>query len=149
MELVYKPGSPDEKRWDVPDDYDLAEIQDLETYSGLTMRQFWDAFDSGRMGLLRPLLYIYLRRTNPNLLYHEVRPKLSEIGIEQSREELEELRAKVTADANWPDRAETLTQLDNRLGALPRDETPGKDEPSQTSPRSGNRASRRSGKPTV
>lgn len=149
MYLKYTPKDGEARRWVIDfTDLDLAEVQDIELYSGMTFAKFVRSFEDGRMGHLRILLYVLLKRDNQGLLYRDVRPKFAEIAMEHDRAELEELRDRVMADPDWPDREETLAELDKQLAEMA-DEEPGKDDPVAPSPTLGNRASRRRGKSTA
>ena len=140
MLLVYKPKDGEVQRFPIEfDEMTLAEIEDIENYSGRSFRRFVESFDEGRISQIRPLLFVFLKRANPLLRYRDVNPKLSEVSIDQERGELEALRERVEADPDWPDREETLVQIDAALAELLPDEAPGKgeDSPSPTASTTG------------
>lgn len=150
MKLVYKPKGGEKQSWpaDLEEiDLDLAEIGDLEKTAGMSLMAFRQQMVLGHFGILRPLLYVLLKRTDPSLKYGDFRPKLAEIDYEQERPELEALKARVLADPEFPDRDETLAQVERQLAELPEPEPgPGKgrgsasggtSRPTARSPRSG------------
>lgn len=155
MQIVYSPAGGEEQVFEVEwDDLDLEEMELIERYSGKSYEQMAETFQRGKgfFGLLRPLLYVYLRRQAPEdkpVFYRDVKPKMREVQFRPSLAELLSLRDAVQADPNYPGRAKVLEELaDDIAEAQARGES-GKAEASPTPATSGNRASRRAGKRTA
>ena len=150
MNIVYKPTGGVEKVFEVEfDDLDLEEFELLERYSGKSYEDIAATIQRGRgvFSLLRPLLYIYLRRESPEVHYRDVKPKMREVEFRPSLDELVAFQERVEADPAYPNRQVLLAELvDDIAEARARGES-GKGGGSSTRPTS-NRASRRPGKRT-
>jgi len=75
MELVYRVSDTEEKVFELDiEDLDLEELGLIETYSGKTYEQIMESLGKGRgvFSILRPFLFVYLRRENPDIAYRDV-----------------------------------------------------------------------------
>lgn len=150
MLLVYKPAGAEEQRFEVDfADLDLEEIGLIESHSGQGFRDFTASIGSGGFGGLRALLFVYLRRTNPQVHYRDVKPKLREVDLEMGLAENLELRERVAADSAYPNREEVLALLDEQIAEARAAGEVGKEGPGTPQTYTPNRASRRRGKPTA
>lgn len=114
MELVYKQVDGGQKVFELdPEDLDLEELGLLETYSGKTFEEITQALGRGRglVSIIRPLLFIYLRRDNPDLHYRDVKPKMRQIELRPSLAELLDLEQRVLADPKYPQRERVLAEV--------------------------------------
>lgn len=150
MQVVYAPKGAEEQRFDLdPENYDLEEIELVESVTGRFFPMLMQDVASGAVTGLRAVIWVHLRRADPKVQYADVKPKLSEIRLVQSREELQEFRDSVVGRADFPNREQVLAAIDAELGALLPVE-PGKDDVVTLSPNRSTRraASRRSGTST-
>lgn len=141
MIVVYSPKDGAEQSFVFdPDTWSLAEVEEVEALSGKGVPAMTMGLLSGRVGNLRPVLYVYLKRTNPSLRWKDFNPFVSECTIRSSLAEMQETRDRVLADEDWPDREQVLAQLDEAIAAAAGDE-PGKARP-QRRPRTSGAAGR-------
>lgn len=152
MDIVYKPADGDEKVFEVDiEDLDLEELGLIELYTGKTYEQIAQVFMTGVgvFSILRSLLFIYLRRENPDIAYRDVKPKLREVKMRPGLDDLLELQKRVKADPKYPNRAALLAELEDDIAEARARGASGKDDSSPTPPTSPAAPSRRRGKATV
>ena len=153
MNIVYTPKGGTEQSWDVDfDDLDLEEWELIERHSGKTYEDIMSTVARGRgmFSLLRPLLFVYLRRSAPETVsYRDVKPKMREVQFRPSLDELLALQERVKSDPAYAGRAELLAELDDDIAAAKARGESGKDEASPTPPPSASRALRRAGRSTA
>lgn len=152
MQIVHTPPGGPEQSWDVDfDDLDLEEWELIERHSGKTYEDIMSIVSRGRgtFSLLRPLLFVYLRRSDLAVSYRDVKPKMREVQFRPSLDELLALQERVEADPAYAGRAELLAELADDIAAARARGESGKGEASPTPPPSENRASRRAGRRTA
>lgn len=151
MDIVYRPKDGEEKVWEVDiEDLDLEELGLIERYSGKSYEQIALAFTSGRgvFSILRSLIFVYLRREDPETQYRNVKPKMKEIKIRPGLDDLLELQEKVLADPKYPNREAMLAELEDDIAEAKARGGSGKDDSSPTPEPSPAAPSRRRGKST-
>lgn len=155
MDIVYAPTGAEERVFEVDvEDLDLEEMGLIERYSGKSYEQIASVFATGVgvFSVLRPLLFVYLRREDPEVNFRDVKPKLREIKIRPGLDDLLELQKKVLADPKYPNREQMLKELEDDIAEAKARGGSGKDDASPTprsstaapSPRRGRRTARSS-----
>jgi hypothetical protein len=89
--LTYQPPGGEFQSWDIdPDDFDNLEAESLEIVGGET----WDSYGQwfflmarGNMRAIRALLWMLLKRTNPDLDFNEVRFRTNEVDMQDLEDE--------------------------------------------------------------
>lgn len=134
MEIVYHPKGGEEQVFEIDiDELTLEEFGLVENYSGKSYSQLAQMFASGSMSvsaMIRPFLFIYLRRQNPEVHYRDVNPRIGEVQIRPSLAELLETRDRVLADPKYPSRKQLLKELEDDIAEARARGERGKEEPS-------------------
>ena len=153
MQIVYTPKGGQEQSWDLDlEDLDLEEWGLLEQYTGKSAEDIISSVirrGNIQFNLLRPLLFIYLRRESSDIHYRDVKPKMREVILRPSLDQLLDTKAAAVADPNYPNRDLVLAAIDDRIAEARARSASGKDENSPTPAPSANRASRRAGRRTA
>jgi|SRR5690554_5105803 len=152
MELVYRVSDTEEKVFELDiEDLDLEELGLIETYSGKTYEQIMESLGKGRgvFSILRPFLFVYLRRENPDIAYRDVKPKLRQLRMRPSLDELEAMYERVNSDKDYPNREQLLAELRDDIAEARARGASGKDDATQTRESSSTAPSRRRGSGTV
>lgn len=135
MELVYRPADGPEQVFELdPEDLDLEELGLLEQHTGKTFEQIAQALGrrQGFVGILRAMLFIYLRRGNPDIQYRDVKPKLRQLEVRPSLAELLDLEQKILADPKYPQRDRALAEVRDDIAEAKARGASGKDQPGLT-----------------
>lgn len=117
MYLVYKPeGQAEPTRWRYnPRKLMSVEREDLERRTGKNFTDFTSAVLQGNSLCRRALLYTFLRRDHPKTRFDDVDFAWDELTLEYSRQELIDMREKVSESTHGAERAAALEALDKDI----------------------------------
>lgn len=127
------------------EDMELDEVVEIEALTGKPISELAESLSRGSALMLKPMLYVYMKRSDPSLRYADFKVRMGEFGPVADRADLLSLRADVVANpAGHP--TGLLEALDAQLAETPDpDVEPGKGAAAEVgdSPVPSNRAERR------
>jgi hypothetical protein len=129
MYLVYQPEGQDEptKFKYNPRKLMSAEREMVEKKSGKNFSQFTSDVLAGNARDRRVLLFMYLKRTNPQLRFEDVDFAWDELTLQHSKGELQEMKDKISeAYADDKDLPNMLAELDRQIESAYEDDDEGK-----------------------
>lgn len=116
MRFVYKPEGVEPKSWDFdPDKLMNAEAEAIERHTGWTYGEFVDKFGNASILAIHALLFVFLKRSTPTLLWEQVQFSMSEVDMElddaEAAKAIAELTSKRDAGTLEPAEAAALAEL--------------------------------------
>ncbi|MFB7867000.1 hypothetical protein [Streptomyces sp. NPDC056069] len=117
MFLIYQPEGQDEPtRWRYnPRKLMSVEREDIERRTGKNFSDFTAAVLQGNSLCRRALLFTFLRRDHPKTRFEDVDFAWDELTLEYSKQEWQEMRAKVVETKHGDELASALSLIDAEI----------------------------------
>jgi len=116
--LVYAPEGAKERRWTYqPEKLMSSEAEAIEKVTGLTYEEFGQALLKGSATARRALLWVLMKREEPQLRHASVDPPVGTLKLEYEQHELRSIRDAVEADPDLSDseREVALREMDKLI----------------------------------
>ncbi|MGW1762754.1 hypothetical protein ACWCQL_01455 [Streptomyces sp. NPDC002073] len=117
MFLIYQPeGQTEPTRWTYnPRKLMSIEREDIERRTGKNFSEFTAAVLAGNSLCRRALLFTFLRRDHPKIRFEDVDFAWDELKLQYSRQEWEQMRAKVLETQHGDQLAASLAVIDAEI----------------------------------